>query len=220
MRYYGLVLLGTILLVGCNEIISESPEVPSEPSFTIFQAPNLNLSEMSKAEISAFFQANDVVRQSGEDILESAGSWQDAHRELVRLFRSNPGAATSPARQVIAARMIEERLLPAPKSAAKQEALSFYTTVLLEAGNPDASILLPALQALKEHWPEARIEEAVAATRTRARAYLDRHQSLLDRVAGCAHCSAQKRAAFKAPEGAEAAQVQRMVRMEAALAGT
>jgi hypothetical protein len=219
MRFYSLLLLGTLLLTGCSEIISESPEVESEPTFNIFQAPDIHLFEMSKAEVSAFFKANETVRQRGEQIIESAGDWQDAHRELADLLQSNQGDATSPARQIIAARMLEKKLLPAPESEAKLQALSFYTTILLEAENPDASILLPALRQLTDHWSGERLAEAVAATRERAQVYLDRNRNLLDRVEGCAKCSAQKRATFKAPKGAEAAQVHRLAQIDAALAG-
>ncbi|GEM_PF-5478111 len=218
MRFYPFLLLGTLLLAGCSEIISESPEVASEPTFNIFQAPDINLFEMSKAEVSAFFKANEVVRQRGKQIIESAGDWQDAHRELADLLQSNRRDAASPARQIIAARMLEERLLPAPESEAKLQALSFYTTILLEAENPDASILLPALHQLRDHWSGEKLEESVAATRARAQAYLDRNRNLLDRVEGYAKGSAEKRASFKAPIGAEAAQAHRLVQIEAALA--
>ncbi|WP_456428648.1 hypothetical protein [Rhodocaloribacter sp.] len=219
MRFYSLLLLGTLLLTGCSEIISESPGVKPEPTFNIFQAPDVNLFEMSKTEVSAFFKANETVRRRGEQIIESAGDWQDAHRELVDLLQSNQGDATSPARQIVAARMLEERLLPAPESEAKLQALSFYTTILLETENPDASILLPALRQLTDHWSGEKIAEAVEATRERAQVYLDRNRNLLDRVEGCVKCSPEQRVSFKAPEGAEAAQVHRLAQIEAALAG-
>ncbi|WP_457652448.1 hypothetical protein [Rhodocaloribacter sp.] len=219
MRFYSLLLLGTVLLAGCGEAIFESPGVEPEPTFNIFQAPDVKLFEMSKAEVSAFFKANETVRQKGEQIIESAASWQDAHRELTELLQSKQGDATSPARQILAARMLEERLLPAPESEAKLQALSFYTTILLDAKNPDASILLPALRQLADHWSGEKIAEAVGATRERAQVYLDHNRNLLERVEGCAKCNAQKRATFKAPEGAEAAQVHRLAQIDAALAG-
>jgi len=216
MRFYSLLLLGTLLLAGCSEIISESPSVEPEPSFHIFQAPDVKLFEMSKAEVSAFFKANETVRQRGDEIIKSAGSWQDAHREMADLLQSKQGDAMSPARQILAARMLEERLLQAPESEAKLQALSFYTSILLEARNPDASILLPALEQLKDHWSGEKVAEAVAATRERAQVYLDNNRSLLARVEGCAKCSAQNRASF---EGAEAAQANRVAQIDAALAG-
>ncbi len=220
MRYVRSLILGAILLCGCHEMAPQPPEITPEASFYIYQAPEINPAAMSKADVAKLFDTINAVTERGREIIESAASWQDAHHELVNLFQAHPEDAVSPARQVLAARMLEQRLLPAPASEARQQAIAFYTTILLKAENPDASILLPALAQLKDHWPEAQREEAIRATRERARAYLERNKDLLARVEDCATCRVQKQAAFKAPESADEARTLRLARIDAALAGS
>lgn len=102
----------------------------------------------------------------------SASSWREADRRTRALLKESSPYAQYMREQLAADWMLKRWLLEGDSSPQKQEAVAFYTNLMLENQNPQAQIIQPALQQLKGKWSEKRIAKAASATTRRAKKFM------------------------------------------------
>ncbi len=162
------------VLVGCQESASVDAPLPSfsevayrpysgtESAYIIAQLGTGT--EADKAAAEALIEEASAAFNEGEGIMKEAASWKKAHEEIQELLETY---ADHPMAQGIEQRISMEmlpRLLQLPASSERDEALRYYTGLLVENGNPDASLIYPALKALQPSMPEAAWREWAEAT--------------------------------------------------------
>ena len=106
--------------------------------------------------------------------VSEAENWQEANQKVRSLLQSEvPDDPLYHRQQVAADMMLRKRLLDAPASSERQEAVGFYTNLLIENGNVQAPVIRRGLQTLKGYWSNERIAEAATNAARNAQKGLD-----------------------------------------------
>ncbi len=125
-----------------------------------------NLSEVEREELRQELNAvhNEILL-----FLKNKPDWQEAHESAQALLEQPaPSVRASIQEQVaaqteqrVASAMLKQRLLtggtPTPE---RQEAIAFYTDLLIEHDNPQGPLLASALAHLEGYWSEERMARA------------------------------------------------------------
>jgi hypothetical protein len=161
-------LIALILVAGCQSQLTEPVAQFDETKFFVGQTQPVDLASLSADEVKNLHRSLADAGEAARRVMQSASDWREADRELRSLLTDAPEAS----RQFTAGRFLESTLLPARASNARTEAIDFYTRILIDGQNPDASIILPALTELEGVWAEDELRSARKATRHHAEKYL------------------------------------------------
>lgn len=176
---FALVFASLALGAGCHEPPTEPAGRYVRPAGLVPIATHADgpsrhpLGSMSAAQMEAFVQAETAI----SDVLDAPDAgWQEVDRQLRPLLAANarhPWANET--EQFVGSVMLRGRLLRLPPSTERDEAIAYYTDLLVRNRHEDAGVLADALTALKGVWPEGRIREAAATAREAGERYLQRN---------------------------------------------
>jgi hypothetical protein len=132
--------------------------------------------EAVSVDREAFPEGNVAAAYSSasQDFRRAAASrsWRHAHDRLRALLEER-GLFPSTAREQMAAlAFFREHLRALQENGVtpeEAEAIGFYAGRLLKNRNPESPLLLPALRALRGHWPDDRLARAAQTARRAAR---------------------------------------------------
>jgi len=132
--------------------------------------------EQEKAYVQRLYEEAYDATARAEQAAQESRSWMEADQQVRTVLA---GIREHPLRQKIeqlaAHAMLTHRLLNGEGTPAKRDAIGFYTRLLIDNRNPDASIILPALQTLEGHWPKERIASSAQEASSLAAAWLKRN---------------------------------------------
>jgi hypothetical protein len=158
------------------------------------------LQAMTPVERRAYTTPQKEMSMALRIAVASSESWEEADAAVRAELEQHPEVPDYRTEQTAAILMLNHHLLDAPQSAARQEAIGFYTTHLLENENAGASLINRSLDALAGHWDEAQIATA-------AETALANVQRPLQRKMDCAGCSVEQLLERSSAQGEERVEV-------------
>lgn len=181
MKIYTLLFSVTIalLVMGCDQdqgVNSDNEEraprllhwfasgVPED-----VELPSHRSLEERKEAMEAFKEASRAFRA-----LEYERNWKAADRRARDLLATPSSVPLYKRQQLAADRMLKHWLLDSPQTPETQEALAFYTEMLVQNRSPQAQILAPALQRLTDTWSDERVAEGAEIAAQAARKHLEK----------------------------------------------
>lgn len=195
------VLLLAPVFSACTDAIGE-PVAPANLSphavdHVAFGTPAAYLEATSEAQRLKDFEANVAVLHNTADtgtdyasLLRSEAPLADKDRAAETLLASYTGAEWNVVRQAVSAQLLELHLR---NGSGDTEAIGRYTAALVEAENPSANLIAPALEQLRGTWSAEQIAAAARTSHAVASAWLTQH---------CAECMHPSRASVSAPAAA------------------
>lgn len=181
-----LMVLMWAILIGCeSEPISEVlPRISNEVTFVPFamdeSAHLVKLAATGTAEDKAYYaqlkeEAYDAEIRA-EQLIDQSPGWQEADGAVRRLLKEyNTHPMRQQIEQLAAHKMLTHWLLEEERNQEQLEALGFYTALLIDNRNPDASIMLPALQKLDGYWEAKQVASKAQEAYALATAWLKRN---------------------------------------------
>ncbi len=177
-------LLAMVVLLGCSdgmhsntaseELVASQP-IPqlSAPKHVIkFGTPEgaTSAASLSGAERQQLLERMSTMMMAFSEAVVLASDWQEADQNVRALLNAPSELSRHYREQAAANAMFQEWLLEGDASPEKLKATAFYTGLLVQNRSPQAATILPALERLQGHWPEAKIAEAAATAARAARA--------------------------------------------------
>lgn len=162
--------LALLVLAGCaDETVSEQSMETPVPSFSVSVTIPQGAPPFVPDEAY-----NTYSPQAMNAVLNPKLSWQEADRVArSALSGYGDGPLAYDMQQGVSAFMLRQRLLDAPKTPQRDEAIAYYTGLLLRWNHGDPQTMASALEALEGTWTDARIAAAAAEARTDAQAFAD-----------------------------------------------
>ena len=176
------VLLASACETNSGSVVESPPQEVQRATFTPFKTdPKLVDIELNGTEEEkAYVQNLSLEASNGISAARAAirgnNTWQEvdlAVREELTRFEEHP--MRQKVEQLVAHTMLRERLLSTETSEEKLEAVGFYTRLLVDNDNPDAAVVLPALQALDGYWTGDEVASYAEKSSQLAEAWLDRN---------------------------------------------
>lgn len=188
--YHVIVVISSIMatFTGCQTRTAQEPvpEREREINFVPIHTPDdknplegRNPSTLPSGELEAI--QNEEVQSTLfsfkiDSAITGAKNWEAADRVVRdRLEGIRNLRFAYKVEQVAANRMLSTWLLKGDRSDGKDQAVAFYTELLLRNNHPDAAVIGDALEILQKHWPKERISDAAAKTVRNAQAYLQKN---------------------------------------------
>lgn len=112
--------------------------------------------------------------------IRAAWHWRSADRRARALLAEASPVPQYTRQQLAADGMLKHWLLDGNHTPEQRHALAFYTELMIRNRSPQAQILLPALEYLEGHWPDARIAESARVAADAARNLLQKRGVALD----------------------------------------
>lgn len=174
-----LASLTTLLLImGCDQESSMGPENQKQNTKLVHwfaagipeaieQPSNRSLAERKQALED--FKADSKSFKA----LRNERSWREADRRARALLAMSSSVPQHTRQQLAADCMLKHWLLDGKQTPDKQEALSFYTELMIRNRSPQAQILRLALERLEGAWPDDRIARSARIAADAARHHLE-----------------------------------------------
>ena len=182
-----LVVFMCVIVIGCeSEPVAEiMPPESKEITFIPFAADEnahlVKLAATGTEEDKAYYwqlreEAHDATRRA-EEIIGQGSHWKEADIAVRRLLKEySTHRMRQQIEQLAAHKMLTYWLLEEEQNQEQLlEALGFYTSLLIDNRNPDASIILPALQELDGYWQATQIASKAQEAHSLATAWLKRN---------------------------------------------
>lgn len=161
MKHTAFILTAVLLFTACSA---------QDDAYTA-----LNLGSPISFALSSFEQTDDAdvlvtrsklaIEAQSEfyGLLMESTNWKEADRAVTTALTHHVDVADSDLREEVAAvMMLKLVLLQQDVTPEVQEAMSRYTTVLIDRRNPEAHVIADALERLQGYWTSEQIAEAAA----------------------------------------------------------
>ncbi len=174
-------------VVGCQEAPSTSEAEPPRAGvadFTVHMKMPDAPETLTPEARAARAQEQTQVLQTFYPVFQQARDWREADKQ-VRTLLTRSDLPRYALEQAAATLMLRTQLLtdaPGRMTHEKQEAVAYYTTLLVEQQSPEGRIIADALQALEGYWSDA--QRAAVASRAATAT-----EDFLNKRLGCVDCT-------------------------------
>lgn len=150
-----------ILLVGCEQAPTDAPPETPVLGLTVYTSTPHVFSDtpMTTEEGAAFNEASIDARIEFSAIIGASATWQEAHAAIQDALATPADQPSYLREQMASVLFLRSRLLDAPSSPERTEALATYLDMLVEHRTPDGALLVALLGEMDGYWPDERVTE-------------------------------------------------------------